>query len=199
MTRVALACLDGGPSPEGLAADVALLRLVEGAARAELVDALAHVLHEPISAAADAALEALAQKRSLDTDLLGRVVRAVRFVLREAARRGLPEQALGADIDALTGGDPETRAIFVGGYGDALQIVRKEVLIDTIADHGNVLTGVEWRVDTIGRSSRGPSVEGSIAWLTLRYQREGQERSVSLQVVPGVLEELRRAVEAMKR
>ena len=76
---------------------------------------LAPSLPDPLPDEAEQALDAFCSRYSVDSEHLGRVVRAARFVVRAAALRGLDERDLAADLAALTP-DPDAVTTLVGGY-----------------------------------------------------------------------------------
>jgi hypothetical protein len=75
--------------------------------------------------------------------------------------------------------------------------VRAELLRGTIADHGKLVEGIDWRIDSISASDRGESFGYAIGVLTFRY-REGEERSrITVQLLPDALAELRAICDRM--
>jgi hypothetical protein len=47
--------------------------------------------------------------------------------------------------------------------------VKQEILYGTLTDHGKLLVGVDWRVDSMLNSHRGQSVPSPVTMVTLRY------------------------------
>ncbi len=65
----------------------------------------------------------------------------------------------------------------------------------TLADHGKVLTGLSWRVDNVTSSDRGADLASPVVFLTLRYQEGKDSDSVTLQLTPESLQELKAFME----
>lgn len=192
-----LRSLGGGEAPESIASDLCLLLLFDGPARSALGPALIASLSEPVTPAAEAALTQLTRTHELDPDALGRAVKAVRFLLREAALRNLGPHALGLDLDELSGDSAVVREVVLPCYEQARAIVVRESLVRTLTDHGGVLVGVDWRADIIGRSNRGPALSGQVGWITLRILEGDRTQRISFQAVPTMLEELKAACEEL--
>lgn len=197
MSAPRLRSLGGGQAPEGIASDLCLVLLFDEATRRALGPVLKTSLPEPVTPEAEAALTQLTQSFDVDPDALGRAVKACRFLLREAARRNVGPHTLGLDLDALSGDSEIVREVVVPCYEAARALVQRESLVRTLTDHGGVLVGVDWRSDTIGRSSRGAALGGQVAWVTLRIQEGDRAHRVSFQAVPAILEELKAACEEL--
>ena len=70
--------------------------------------------------------------------------------------------------------------------------MRQEVLQGTLADHGKLLLGVDWRLDSVQASNRGSKMRVPVALLTLRFREGEQTQRITLQVLPETLRELPR-------
>ena len=78
----------------------------------------------------------------------------------------------------------------LAGYDQARAVVRREIVRGALLDHGKLLTGVDWRIDTIAAASRGAKIAAPVVLLTLSYQ-EGEHRSrITLHATPDMLQEL---------
>ncbi|MGK4004052.1 COMM domain-containing protein [Sorangium sp. So ce1036] len=189
-----LRCLGGGPPPPELAADLRRLLELSPGARQRLWEALGPSLGEPVPAAVERLLDAFCRRHDVGSEALARVLKACRFLVREASKRDLDRAALAADLAALApgeGGDV-IQAILLAGYDQARALVRRELVRSALLDHGRLLTGVDWRVDTIAASSRGASIQAPVVLLTLTYQEGGQSTRLTLQATPDLLRELQR-------
>jgi hypothetical protein len=187
---VRLRCLRGKPTPPDLATDLRGLTRLPDAARAGLWSVLGPSLTEPLSAQAEGLLDAFCRAHRLRRDDLSRPVKACRFLLREAASANVERTVFVQDLRALCGRDDVLEQFFVAGYDAACQVVRQEVLQGTLADHGKLLTGVDWRLDSVQASSRGSKMRIPVALLTLRYREGDQARRITLQVLPETLRQL---------
>ncbi len=124
-------------------------------------------------------------------------MKACRFLLREAAGANVERTVFVQDLRALCGRDDVLEQFFVAGYDAACQVVRQEVLQGTLADHGKLLMGVDWRLDSVQASSRGSKMRIPVALLTLRYREGDQARRITLQVLPETLRQLTQTLTEM--
>ncbi|WP_437933199.1 COMM domain-containing protein [Sorangium sp. So ce341] len=190
--RPELASLGGAPPPPELAADLRrLLDLPEGA-RQRLWEALGPSLGEPVPAAVERLLDGFCRRHEVGSEALARVLKACRFLVREASKRDLDRAALAADLAALAPGEgaEEIQAILLAGYDQARAVVRREIVRGALLDHGKLLTGVDWRIDSIAAASRGAKIAAPVVLLTLSYQEGDQRSRITLQATPDLLREL---------
>lgn len=192
--RAGLRSLGGQPPPPELAADLRrLLELPEGARR-RLWEALGPSLGEPVPAAVERHLDEFCRRHEVGSEALARVLKACRFLVREASKLDLDRAALATDLAVLVPVEEaeEIQAIVLAGYDQARAVVRREIVRGALLDHGKLLTGVDWRIDTIAAASRGAKIAAPVVLLTLSYQ-EGEARSrITLQATPDALRDLQR-------
>ena len=186
-----LHCFGGGEAPPDLATDLSrLLRLPpEGLTR--LWQALGPCLVEQISPETGQLLDLFCAAYKLDDDDFARAIKACRFLVQEAARLDLPAAALAEDLDRLCPDDPLIKEILLAGYEPAKTQIRQAILRAALADHGKLLVGAQWRVDTIQASERGRNLAMPVAMLTLHYREGGESGRITLQVLPDMMLELR--------
>jgi hypothetical protein len=201
---VPLFCLDGEKAPEAIVADLRLLATLPEAARARFWDALGPTLAEPVPESAESILDAFARTHNVHPNVLGRALKASRFLIRESAARGLDRSRFEEDIVKLCGGAMSPEAALIGPillsrYEAARASLGAAAFRETVADHGYALRSVEWRVDSVLASSRGDTGAARIAVLTLGYGQGPEDEHLTLHVTPDKLEELRRACERMLR
>lgn len=201
---VSLFCLDGEKAPEAIVADLRLVATLPEAARARFWDALGPALPEPVPDSAETALDAFARTYDVHPNVLGRALKASRFLIREASARGLDRSQFEEDIVRLCGGALSPEAVVIAPlllsrYEAARAALGAVAFRETAVDHGFVLRSVEWRVDSVLASSRGHAGGARIAVLTLGYGQGPDEKQLTLQITPDKLEELRRACERMLR
>jgi hypothetical protein len=185
-----LRCLRGKPTPAGLASDVRGLTRLPDAAREALWSVLGPCLAEPPGADAESMLDAFCRTHRLRRDDLATAIKACRFLLREAAGAGVARGVFVQDLRALCGKDDVIEQFFVAGYDAACNVVRQEVLQGTLADHGKLLMGVDWRLDSVQASNRGSKMRVPVALLTLRYREGDETKRITLQVLPETLRQL---------
>lgn len=195
----ALRCLDDGPAPAEIVTDLSLFAgLPEGARRA-FWTALGPSLAEPLPRAVEAELDDFCGRHGAKGDTLARVLKACRFLVREASKRDLPLAAFAEDVAALAGADAEVRAVLAAGYEKARAIVRRELVQEALLAHGTVLTNIDWRIDVMRASSSGARLNVPVAHLALDYRDGDKPGRLVLQLPLATVEELKRACEAILR
>jgi hypothetical protein len=181
----------GEEAPPELAADLLCLLRLPAAALRNLGEVLVPSLAEPIPKEAEEVVEVFCAAYHADDGDLAQAVRGCRFLIREAAQRDLSAGALGEDLDRLCPDDPLAKEVVLAFYETAKEPLRHEMIKATVADHGKLLVGIHWRMDTIQASERGAKLRTTVAMLTLDY-REGTETGrVTLQVLPDMMGELK--------
>jgi hypothetical protein len=146
----------------------------------------------------DEAITQLCRNNELDVDVAGTAIKATRFFLRQAAALNVSPQQLGEDLTALSC-PGELIATLSKVYELALNDLRLEIAQSTIVAHGNVLTGVEWRVDTLGASNRGRGINIPVAMITLHFRNGDETERLTLQALPDAVNTLREVCENLLR
>jgi hypothetical protein len=187
---IKLCCLDGEAAPPELAGDLRRVLDLPAEALRRFWHVLGPSLGEPLPREAEPLLDGYCRAYHLDERALAHAVKACRFLLREAARRDLPRADFAADVAALAPDAPVLADVLLAGYEKARVEVRRELLGKALSAHGNLLVGLDWRVDTVESSDRGARLKAPVALLTLRYQEGSEARRLTLQVLPDMLAEL---------
>jgi hypothetical protein len=160
------------------------------AATRQLYRVLGPCLGERVPDGAERSIDQFCTDTGVSGAELARVLRACRFFLRQAAAFDLSATEMGEDLAAL-GDTGEIQAILLPGYEAAKSLVKGEIALAALADHGKLVEHVDWRVDRVTTSNRGEKLEVPVTVVTLRY-REGELRSrITLQLLPAALRELR--------
>jgi hypothetical protein len=167
------------------------------AAKRQLWQALGPSLTEPVPPEVERLLDAFCARHGVSDVDLATALKACRFLLREASRADLDAAAFAADVDALSGGSEEIRTILLAGYEAAKSVLRREILRNSILDHGRLLAGVDWRLDRVLASEHGSNIGASVAVLTLRYREGDRQERLTLHVLPETLRELRDACDKL--
>ena len=76
-------------------------------------------------------------------------------------------------------------------YDEVRAAIRDRMTRGTLADHGKVLVGLRWRVDTVVASDRAAGFDSEVVFLTLLYQDGREQDSITLQLTPEALRDLR--------
>src|SRR5580658_5736890 len=98
--------LGGGEAPPDLGADLLRLLRLPAEALQKIWQVLAPSLAENIAKETEQLLDVFCAAYKLDEDDLGRALKACRFVIREAAQRDVPVEAVAEDLDRLCPGAP---------------------------------------------------------------------------------------------
>ena len=126
------------------------------------------------------------------------VVQAVQscgFVLSRAAALDLGLAQVHEDLAALTGdsavSDEDAFDILLARYDGMKTQLRGLIMQETLADHGKVLVGLDWRVDTCSASHRGANLDATVVFLTMRYRDGNQFDRATFQLTPEALKQLK--------
>lgn len=191
-----LACLDDRPAPPELGPALAGLARWSADQQALLPELVPPCLDPLPEDQLEARIGRFCRRHELPADLAPPALKAIRFLLRAcAAMNGEPEM-IRRDVEALLGSD-ELAALLVPIYVEVLPALRQEILQATIAGHGRVLVGLEWRIDTIGSSNRGRGINAPVAQMTFHVQQGGQAESVTIQMLPDMVRQLRDTCDLM--
>jgi hypothetical protein len=101
-------------------------------------------------------------------------------------------EAFHHDLDALSGGDHEGAKIISAKYDEMKAGLRALIIQNSLADHGNLLVGLDWRLDEITASDRGTQLNTVVVFLTLRYRAGNQIERITFQLSPEAMKELKR-------
>ena len=182
-----LKSLRGATPPPDLRADLGLFARLPEAARARFWEALGPSLGEPIPSAVEGLLDGFCAATRADAGLLSRVLKAARFLVREAARRNVAPTDFTADLEALLPSDARSVASLGAGYERARALVRRELAELAILQHGKLLVGVDWRIDTIGTSNGAAELRQPVVMLTLTYREGERTERVTVQALPDTI------------
>jgi hypothetical protein len=185
-----LACLGGSEPPPEMALGLKDLLHLSPGAKAHFWEALGPALPDPVPKELDGLLDRFQQAHEVPQGRLLRAIAACRMLLREAARRPTSADDFAQDVARLGGGAGEIAAILMPGFGAAMTALRQEILAATLSDHGKLLVGVDWRVDSMLLSNRGEKLQSPVAVVTLRYLEGGQPGRFTVQALPDMLQEL---------
>lgn len=194
---IKLHCLGGSGAPPGIAEDLARLPELPATARQSLWEALGPCLVDPLDQQVEELLSRFCRVHRADDDRVAAVIKACRFLLREACSLDLSRALFAEDLARLSGPDAELAAILLPGYDAAKAQIRAEILRGSLADHGKLLEGIDWRVDYLTTSSRGDKLRIPVALLTLRYREGKRKKRVTLQLLPDAIKDLRAICDRM--
>jgi hypothetical protein len=180
-----------------VAKDVARLALLPQEALEHLWEALGPLLGGDLTKERlDRFVSPFCEKYRADRDDIVRGLAATRILVRGAAEHDLSVEQFVEDLETLEIDVMTARAI-VAGYEHAVLMVRGELMMASLLDHGLVLTRVDWRVDQMRGSNRGKNFSAPVANLTFNYKDGDKSERISFQVLPPVMRKLRDAIDEL--
>lgn len=191
-----MSLFDEHVSRETFGRDLSLPKTFSDAARAEWWNLLGPSLEEETEAEAAECSQSFAAAFGLESPLVLSAVKAWRFALRVAHERSANESTLLAELSALVGPGAWLEPLLHQGFDLAMRVLSNEATRLTILEHGRVLTSVDWRIEAIARSSRGP-IDATIGVITLGCTNGGTSERITFQATADQLVMLRDALAAM--
>ena len=188
-----LGTLGGAYAPDGLGADLGTLLVVPEALQQELWNLIEPYLGDKLDDRAQSRIAQLARRHEVAPEELVKLARACRFLFRRAAETELPVDRLAIDLEALCGDDPRVAQLLLPLYAKALPLLRRRMLYGSVADHGNLATQVDWRLDKILSSQRAGKVDTAVALMTFSYRAGNTDERITLHMLPDLVEQLHRA------
>jgi hypothetical protein len=191
-----LHCLSGEPGPPDVANDIARIADLPAPARASFWHVLSPSLSDPVSPDTEKLLTAFASTYRLNGEALAHAIKACRFLLREAARVDLSPEKFAEDLEALRCA-PELAEMLLGGYTTAIAAVRLELVRGALTDHGRLVIGADWRIDTMEASNRANKMRVPVAVLTLRFRDGDAIRRETFHLMPDMIGHIKAICERM--
>jgi len=189
--EIRLDCCQGNPAP---------LFVVEGWKRFLRFPAramkgfwglLAPALLEPANPSNKQRIELFSRQNGLAEKDVVSAVRSCDFLLRQASALDLDAATFQQDLAALSEEDQQGAEVILSQYDRAKADLRKLIIQESLADHGRVLVGVDWRVDNVTASDRGAKLNTTVVLLTLRYRDGNREERITFQLTPDAVRELK--------
>jgi len=118
-------------------------------------------------------------------------LRSCDFLMRQAAALDMDATLFRQDLAALSEGDEQGTEVILSQYEGAKADLRKMIIQESLADHGKVLVGIDWRVDNVTASDRGAKLSTTVVLLTLRYRDANRTERITLQLTPEAIKELK--------
>jgi hypothetical protein len=181
----------GGPPPDFVTAGWAAFLGLPQAAKEEFWEVLVQPLLDPSNAGNDALIQSFAEKTGAEVPAVVGALQAASFLLRRAAALNLAPPALRADLSVLSGGTTPEADILLSRYEAARDDLRQLALRDTLATHGKLFAGLEWRIDNVAGSSVAVGLDATVILLTLRYLDGDKLEKVTLQFPQPAIAELK--------
>jgi hypothetical protein len=160
-------------------------------ARAGLWALLGSALLEPASPDFRERLEAFCREHALAERHVVEAVQACDVLIRQASALDLDRDRFGQDLDALSDRQGAVPQDLLSRYDSLKDELRRRMVQGSLADHGKVLVGLDWRVDKVVSSDRGAQLDTDVVLLTLRYREGERLERITLQLTQETLRELR--------
>lgn len=193
MTKDGLRALGGDTPPPGLGGDLRAIERLPPRVRDAFWEALAPNLSAQVDARAGASMTSFCEvHRVSHGDLVG-PVKACRFLFRRAAQNNLSADDLRADVTALVGEGTIVSTLLADLYARALPALRQELIVAALSEHGNLATGVDFRLDVVKQSQSGTALDTPVVLMTFRYRKGEENKRITLQFLPNVIQELQAA------
>jgi hypothetical protein len=148
-------------------------------------------LEQPETAEDRPLLDSYAKRFEANPAHLLAAVRTCQFLLRQAAARRVQQADFVTDLELLSGGNPAAVELLVPHYARVSGQLRLKLLEDTLADHGNVLVGFDWRIDAVNLSNHGELDSVPVVFMNLAYRQGEQTKKLSLQLSPSAVASLK--------
>lgn len=103
----------------------------------------------------------------------------------------LSQEQFRDDLMRLGNDDPVAAEFVASRYQQTKPTLRGAILGAVLADHGKVLTGLNWRVETVQAADRAANLNATVIHLSLQYQEGAEMGRVSLQLTPESLQVLK--------
>lgn len=192
-------CLGGGPAPPAVLEGLSRLLSFPEATLTGFWDVLTPILREPGNPRNRGPVDAFCRDHGLSEQDMAAAMGSCDLLFRQAAAQNLPGEAVRQDLESLPDGRSEAAALISSRY-DALKAgLRAAVIQESLADHGKLMIGLDWRVDTVSASDRGTELNTSVIFLTLRYRDGKQVDRITLQLTPEALTQLKQFTDRLAR
>ena len=161
------------------------------AAAGEIWTVLEPGLLQRTDPATQAMLDSFCRAHGVKPEDLAGAVLGCGFLVERASALNLGVEDLKQDLATLSDGDPSRAESILSRYDELKTTIRQIMVEESLADHGKVLTGLDWRIDTVSASDRGADLQTSVIFLTLRYRDGDRHGRITFQLTPQALSQLR--------
>lgn len=190
---IPLNCLEGLPAPPVVIEGWRQLMTFPRPAWEPYWRLLAALLVQPGNATHQTAIAQMCKAHAIAPESMLAALGCGELLLGRAAAANLGQTQFQQDLDRLGGeGDGDLARLFGERYPELKRIVRRQILMDALATHGKVMTGLSWRLDKVEHASQGNHLNTQIVLLTLDYREGRNQGSVTLQLTRDAARMLRR-------
>jgi hypothetical protein len=190
-SKTKLKCCQGNPAPSFVVDGWTRFIRFPEKARNGFLSLLAPAMMEPADPENRKRVGTFCTGHGLAEEAVVAAMRCCDFLLRQASMLDLDADAFQQDLADLSGGDTQAAGPVLANYNAAKADLRLQILRETLADHGKVLVGLDWRVDNVTASDRGVQLNSDVVFLTLRYREGNTVERITLQLTPEAVKELK--------
>ncbi len=188
---IKLHCCHGTPPPPQIVDGWKKFLEFSKTANSRIWSLLMPALMDPHNPASNKLVVSFCQENGVGQDDLLAAVRSCVFLLSRAAALNLGLDLLDQDFATLSPPDSKAHEVLLSRYEGLKSELRKLIITESLADHGKVLVGLDWRVDQVNASHRGMNLNTPVVMMTLRYRDGNQFERTTLQLTPETLNELK--------
>jgi hypothetical protein len=181
----------GAAGPEGLAAAVGAVNDLPGSARDDLWTLLEPNLGLQIDDDVEEIVDAFCAKHGVSVDALVPVAQGCRRLFHQAAGIDLSLEEFCEDLNALGSLSRASTGALIACYVKALPFIRSQLVLQTLADFGNVLEDARFRISYLSTTSHQADAVLPVVQLALRYSENGETKRLHVQIAPDVLTKMK--------
>ena len=189
--QITLNCLGGQPAPPIVLDGWKQFSRFSEQARNEFWVLLGPVLLTPDSKANQDLVALFCKKNNIAPDALLSAVGCCEVLLKQSVTMDLASHLLRQDLLALSDDSDNPTEYFLKRYPEAKKELRQRMLMQALAAHGKVMTGLDWRLDKVQHSSHGNHLNTDIVLLTLQYTEGRRQDSITLQLTREAAQKLK--------
>jgi hypothetical protein len=188
---IRLQCFHGNPAPPPIVDGWKRFLRFPQQATTSFWSLLGPALMEPANPRNKDLAESFSREHRLGQEDVVAALRSCDLLLRQASALDLDAAAFQQDLAALSPGNPYGAEIILSQYDATKAELRRRIIQESLADHGKVLVGLDWRLDNVTASNLGAQLDTTVVLLTLRYRDGERIERITLQLTPEALKELK--------
>ena len=182
----------GNPPPEPVVDGWRRFMLFPEAARQNFWRLLGPALLEPADVAHEQRIQDFGREYALRQEDVVAALGSCDLLLRQACGLDLTAEQFLQDLNRLSAGTADAANVIMARYAAVKGQLRKQIVQYSLADHGKVLLGIDWRLDQVSASQRGDQLNTQVIFLTLRYREAEQLGRVTFQLTAEAMQHLKR-------
>lgn len=186
-----LHCCRGEPAPEGVVQGWGTLLAMRTSGQQAFVELLASSIVEPDERSLEAMLAGFCDAHDMQPEAVLGALKACQFLLQRSAALDLDAQLFIDDLQSLSSDDASGVRLVASRYLPLKRRIREHLLEQSLADHGNVLVDLDWRIDHVGSTDRAVNLNVPVVFLTLRVRDADRTERITLQLTARSVQMLR--------